>query len=362
MSTVLTRPASLRRFAAVASTAAVLVMGVTTPAFAANPIISQATAQAVNLNLLNGTANLALSNPPTKSVNTGAPPSINTRNAAALSLLNGDNFLTAGALSEDTEADTGGISFACAGTVAPGGTVEVGTQHPNCTRTGNGAGGLTIDLSQVPGLGAPLSGLADVTLNLNGVTAQASEKPGSGATEVDTGSGGVTSGSVTVTLAGVTIVNKQPLNIPATANSNLLTSVVNGLTTFLGANPTSALTLQPLIDALSTGVRPLLELCTNYQPSLQSGGSADCRGAGAMAVPVTPTNPFSVSGIHLSLLNKAGAVADISKVTVGPNAIVPAGPAFPREGLPIAAGGGLLAVALIVPWYRRRRRNMSSVA
>ncbi len=207
--------------------------------------------------------------------------------------------------------------------------MQIGSNNQESTRTGNGTGCLTVDLSQIPGLGGPLSGLADIKLNLNGVTAHAEELPGpGGTTQVDSGGGGVSNGSATITPVGLTIVNMQPLNIPAAPNSNLLTSVVNGLTSFLGANPGSALVLQPIIDALSNAVTPLLELC----------------------------------GIHLSLLSAAGAVGDISRVTVGPNALAPAGPAFPTEGLPIAAGGGLLAIALIVSWYRRRRRNMSSTA
>jgi len=239
--------------------------------------------------------------------------------------------------------------------------------YGSARRTSNAAepappGGVTLQISQIPGIGAALSGLVNVNvdLHLDTIVAHAKEAPNAaGTAQVDTGGASVTGGSVSVTVLGIGLISNT-LTIPSAPNENLLTAVVNGLQGIITNNPSLLVStaLTPVINALNR-LANTLELCTNYQPSRVKAGPSDCRGTNDPRVPVSPTNPFSVTGLHLAVLGTF-VKADVSRVTVGPNALALAGPAFPKKGLPIAAGGGLLAIALIVPWYRRRLRNMSS--
>lgn len=354
-----------------ASVTAVMALVTVGPASAA-PIIAQSTAQALKVQVLPPAVTVAQSPTPTTAVNTGSPATINHANPAAISLpspilgiLNvgtpNSQGLVVGALSEDTQADNSGgngTSFACAGTVSQGGAVQIGPSNPMCTGSGVPAGGVTLHVSSIPGLGTALSGLVNVDLHLDSIVAHAMEAPNSaGTAQVDTGGAAVTNGSISVSVLGVGLLTNT-LTIPSGPNTNLVTAIVNGLAKIITNNPLAGTALTPLINALN-GLANTLEICTNYQPSLVNAGASDCRGTGDPRVPVSPTNPFSVTGLHVAVLGTV-VKADLARVTVGPNALALAGPAFPKEGWPIAAGGGLLAIALIVPWYRRRRRNMSS--
>lgn len=319
---------------------------------------------------------VAQSPTPTKAVNTGSPAMINNANPAIINLpspilgilnIGTPNMqgVVVGALSEDTEADNSrgnGTSFACAGTVQQGGAVQIGPTNQQCSGAGTPPGGVTLHISQIAGIGSALAGLVNVDLHLDTIVAHAKEAPNAaGTAQVDTGGASVTGGSVAVSVLGVGLLSNT-VTIPTTPNENLLGAIVNGLQGIITNNPNVLVStaLTPVINALN-GLANTLEICTNYQPSLVKAGAADCRGSNDPRVPVSPTNPFSVTGLHVAVLGTV-VKTDVSRVTVGPNALALAGPAFPKEGWPIAAGGGLLAIALIVPWYRRRRRNMSSTA
>jgi hypothetical protein len=319
---------SLRRLAAVGSLAAVTLGFGASPAFAAGgAFTAEASAQALNIQLLNS-ATIALSNPPTTAKYDGSQSTNQTAaNHFAVSALSGVPWLTVGSLGEYAEADTTGSSYACAGTVEPGGTIQVGTQKTDCTRTGNGAGGVTVDISQIPGLGTALSSLADLKVTLDGVTSFASAGPG-GASPVASSS--IAGGSATITIAS-TLPITVPVSIPSAPNSNLLTTVINALS---GANNPL---LSGVVDALSNSIKPLLTLESNYQ--------------------TTTNGVITVSAIHLQVGDPVAA-ADISTVTAGPNAQAAQTPVFPVRGLPFAFGGAGIAAALIAPWYVRRRRAL----
>ena len=69
---------------------------------------------------------------------------------------------------------------------------------------------------------------------------------------------------------------------------------------------------------------------------------------------------ISARGLTVTLVNSLGGAdlvdLDIGTVTCGTPAAVPL-PVFPLKSLPIAGGTALLLAAIVVPWYRRRRRT-----
>lgn len=314
---------SSKRLVGVAAILGGMVLGAAAPAFAAAPstsIVSQSTAQSVNLNLLN--KSVAESNPPTQAINTGAslPSTVTATGSPSLSKISSVSFLSAGALSEYAQANAAangaGSSIACAGVVQPGGNV-LPNQGGTCTNTGNGNSGLSIDLSKLPGLSSTLGSLSDVTLNLDAVTAFAQDVPSTNGTiDLASGAGTVSGGTLVVTIAGVPFT--IPLNISTGINSDLADSINAGLASLLGSNQPDQSVLAPLATALRNGLSSAVSICTNYQPSLPLNNCP------APAVPVTPTGAFEVTGIHIASLSNAAAYGDIAAVTVGPNALAPA--------------------------------------
>src|SRR4051794_427083 len=129
-----------------------LVVGTSGSASAAD-LVSQSSAQAVNLNLASGALTLALSNPATKATNDGTQSNDVVNASPLITLLTGQAFLEAGALKESAEANQDGSSYACAGVASPGGDIQIGDNGQTCSATGSGTGGVTIDLGALPGLG-----------------------------------------------------------------------------------------------------------------------------------------------------------------------------------------------------------------
>lgn len=78
---------------------------------------SQASAQALNLNLLNGLATVEISSPPTAASNDGTQPDDPVTNEPAIAILDNSTWLSVGALAETATAQQDGISFSCAGVV-----------------------------------------------------------------------------------------------------------------------------------------------------------------------------------------------------------------------------------------------------
>jgi len=326
-----------------AATALAVVATGTGTAWAATSSVSgssQATAQSLYTNLLSNAAVLQVSNPALEATSDGSGSPDVVTSAPNVDLLSGLSGVSVGALSEYAAADPDGDSYACAGTVQPGGAVTVGTSGTACTDTGSGTGGVTIDLSELPGLGSALSGLSDVTLHLDAVTAFASDTLDPSGAATETGTGAPTGGSVSLSLLGQTFTSS--LSIPSGVDANLLPTVVSGIDSDISqalAVPAIGTVLSgvltPLLSTLSDTLKPLISLETNYQTTPKSG-------------------ELSVTGLHVTLASGAGAVLDLGTVAVGPNAEVNVSPAFPPAGLPIAGGLGLAGLAVLGLAWRRR--------
>jgi len=127
--------------AVVAITAMALVFG----ANAAFADTSASSAQAINLSI--GGGSIVNSGTETAS-NPGGSPTVTSGGQPALSVLGTQSTVTAGVLAQTAVAFGNGSSAACAGLVGAGGQIQIGTDG-NCTVSGGGAGGVTLDL---PGL------------------------------------------------------------------------------------------------------------------------------------------------------------------------------------------------------------------
>jgi hypothetical protein len=301
----------VRRLALCPVAALGLVAVCAVPANAA-AVVSQATAQAVNLHLLTNALTLAVSNPATAATNDGTGTNAEIDKAPLISLLSGESFVEAGALTEAAEANTDGSSYGCAGVASPGGGIQVGNQGTTCTPTGNGTGGVTIDLGKLPGLGAGLL-LAggDIKITIDAITAHGQVS----------GTGPATLGAAVANIR-VQLGNAAPLSVPISANPNqdLLSAVLAVLSPQLGA----------LGTRVSNLLKGVVELTTNYQPAPEPNASGT----------------YSVTGLHISLLNNALATADLARVTVGPNVPTAPGAAFSFQDLPLILGGLALLIAL----------------
>ena len=279
-----------------------LVLATSTGASAAAPV-SQSTAQAVHASIA-GLLNVNVSSSPTAASNDGTQSNADQTASPLVSLLGTQSLLGAGALKEVAEANTDGSSYGCAGVVSPGAGIQVGATGQTCTATGNGTGGVTLDLGQLPGLGglATLAG-GDIKITIDAVVAN-----------------GYRSGTGTPVLgasvAGITaqLGTGAPVTIPigSAPNQDLLGAVLGALAPQLGAVGT-------LVSRLLSGV---VSLTTNYQPT---GG--------------VPT----VTGLHLALLGSTGVV-DLATVTVGPNVAVAPVDAFSFASLPLV----LTALAVLI--------------
>jgi hypothetical protein len=307
------------------------------PAIAANTV-SQATAQAVNLNLLQGALKVALSNPATSASNDGTQSNAEVHAQPLIAALNHQKLLEVGALAETAEANQDGSSYGCAGIVGRGGQIQIGEHGKVCTPIGAPNGGVTIDLGALPGadpLGGLLSGLGGVLngvlgvptikITLDALTAHGYEKG------TDPAILGATVANVHVHLGKLDI----PVHIGSAPNQDLLSAV-------LGALSPSLKGLGAQVSKLLTG---LVELTTNYQP--EGTGAAAAHGIKAAAAPKAAAGQDpTVSALHISLLNNSLAVADLAKVTVGPNAATGEVDAFSFSNLPIIFGGIAALIAL----------------
>jgi hypothetical protein len=301
----LRRPVAVLAVTALAvGTGAVVSVG---SASGASPV-SQATAQALNVNLLN-VVQASASDPPTSASNDGTGSNTPVSVTPAVPALSGLTALDVGALAEEAEANQNGSSFSCAGVVQPGGTVQIGSGNANCTATGGTGGGVTLDLGSLPGVGSVLSAVADVTLNLNSLTAFASQN-GSSAPTLHAN---FTGGTVTVTLlSGLLPVVTIPLTIGSGVDANLLTTIANAIS---GNN----ILLGGVADVISGALSNVLDLQTNFQPAAVDGTS-------------------SVTALHVGLLGVAGASAstiDLATAAVGPN--VEPVPAVATNNVPATA-------------------------
>ncbi|HWG74732.1 MAG TPA: hypothetical protein VG184_11835 [Acidimicrobiales bacterium] len=295
---------------------------VTSPPVTNTTISSTASSQAVNLALLNGSVPVVETSP-TSATNNGTPPNTVNQGPQPISLLSGDTFLTAGALSEYAEADTNGTSYACAGVLQASGVVTLGTTSPptSCNDSLTGGSGLTLDISQLPGLGSLLSSVADVKLNASAAMAFATEN-GTGVASGNATFANATVAVCVVPLAGIcTAPITVSLNVPSAANQDLLATIIAALTA--ANNPL----LTTTINTLTNTIAPLLILDSNYQV-------AGCA--------------FSDSAIHIGLVNNLLATADIAKASAGCNSTT----TTTTPGTTVATVPPLNPAAILVQWYR----------
>jgi hypothetical protein len=137
------REHNVRRVAtrlAAAVTLSGLVVTMAAPAAWADT--SQATAQAVSLKL--GTSPVVTSGTQSAS-NDGTQSTVSSGATPALSVLGTQSTITAGLLAQTAVAFANGSSAACAGLIGAGGQIQIGTDG-NCTISGGGAGGVTLNL------------------------------------------------------------------------------------------------------------------------------------------------------------------------------------------------------------------------
>lgn len=263
-----------RAIAILALSTAGLTIGAST-AFADT---SNATAQAVNLQL--GTASVVNSGTET-ATNPGGQPTVTAGSTPALSILGTQSTITAGLLVQTAVANGDGTSAACAGLVGAGGQIQIGSDG-NCTVTNFGSGGVTINLPNL------------VVLRANAILEQC--------TASSTGT--------------------------PTASAQLVDATLN-----VAGQPAVTLPVNPAPGTTQSAF--LLSLGLNVQSHPTAG---EIQGT-ALTLDVLNT-------IHLA----------IGTVTCGPNAVTPGTSIFPVKSLPIAGGTALVAGAVLVPMYRRRRR------
>ena len=261
----------------------------TTTTLAPSTSSSNASAQAISLNLLGSTVALGLSSPPTSASNNGTGSNLAVTQQPTVSIPGADNFLSVTLASEIAEANTNGSSYGCAGVLAGGGSLTGGSSSP-CTASA-GSTGVTLNLLGLPGVASVLPTVGTLSLKLNGVSSWATDNAGgtSPAGQADFLSGSVTV-CLLVCLLGATTL---PLNLPGvmTTPTNLLTAIVTAISGdgLLGT----------LGGTIATLLSPVLSLTGDYQSS--SGGV------------------FTESGVHIALLAGTLGTADLAKVTVGPN-------------------------------------------
>lgn len=289
------------------------LIAASTPAVAAGTV-SQATAQAVNLNLGAGALTVAESPTPTVATNDGTGGNTVVHGNPAVSGLGGETFLTAGALAETAVANTDGSSYGCAGTVGQGGDIQIGQNGQTCTPQSGTTGGVTVDLGTLPGIGTALAPYGDIKITADAIYAHGYLN-GAGPAELD---GGIA--NVRVTL-GTTVI---PITLNATTpNQDLLSAILSSLSAMGGGGAVDA-------SALALALDPLLSLTVNYQPAPDPNANGT----------------YSVTGLHVGLLGGQLLTADIAHVTVGPNVGNAAVDAFSFQDLPLILGG-LAILALL---------------
>ena len=321
-------PTPTRSHRTVAGTALLVLfaLGLTlaTPVAAAGTV-ANASAQAVRIGILGGTHDIAASPTPTTAANSGHDSSRPVTAHPAISLLTGQKFLQAGVLAEVAQAGRTGSSYGCAGIASAHAIVRVGPGGTTCTATHAAGSGVTLDLKKIPALGPVLAPIARLRLRADAIVSYATDVNGT-----VTRTASVAHASLRVCLlscaGGVIVV---PISIASAPNQDLLAAIVDALVGHGG--------LSTLVSLLSRAVAPLLSITSNYQT--QSHGV------------------FTVTAVHLALLNGAGASADLARVTCGPNAPRGGGGLFHAAGLPLAIAVTALLALIGYLGYRRARRR-----
>jgi hypothetical protein len=247
-----------------------------------------ATAEAANINVVNGALAVTTAEADATPANAGAAQS-----PASVTALGGQSVVTTGVLAETAETLSSGTSFACSGAVSSPGVVQIGTPSSPCSVSGTGTNGVTINLTPIIG---GIAGVADVYLTADSVVTGASEAVGA----IPSTTCAITDLKVTVELLSLVKVTSTALSIPSGDNGKLLPVVVSAIT------GNTVLQLAGLTTLLSSALDGALSLTSCYEtPASPSAGSS-----------------VFLSGLHIGVLNVPGnsaLAADISGVSVGPN-------------------------------------------
>ena len=264
---------------------------------------SQASAQALNLNLLHGLATVELSSPPTSATNDGTQPNDPVTNQPAVALLDNSTWLTVGALAETATARQDGVSYACAGVVQAGGAVIVGASEDSCTSTGSGGGGVVVDLNALPGAGGVLDPLASISVSFDSLTAFVRAEPDGSAS----GASDLVNAVAHIDLGSGLAVIDLPLAISPDPNQDLLAVIADALNDYIGTldpilDAALILLLTPIVTALGTTLTPIVSILANYQTT-------------------TPAGSLQVSALRIALLDDPEATALLATGTAGPNQV-----------------------------------------
>jgi hypothetical protein len=359
--TRLRRPvAALAITALAAGSGAIMTVG--TASAGPSPTLSQATAQALDLNLA-GLSNTSLGiDPGIQAVNNGSQlkvaPTPTGLNLGGVTGPLGLQGLTLGLLSEAAQATNDGKSSSSSGLVAQPGDPNGLSLDLDDLLTTAGSGVLTLGgilgPSGLPGVGGVLAGLTgdlsntvDLQVELNAVSASASEN----GTATPSLSSSITGGNIALTLLGTTV--NVPLTInSATVGTNLVPEVVSailgdsGIVTPLANQLSTTLTslasslpipLSTILNGLLTGllgtvadvgsvvISPLLTSLTNTLSTTL---------APAVALQTNVQAANSVTALHVGILSGAVGSVNVATATAGPN-LAPGAPTI----LPISSGG-----------------------
>lgn len=250
---------------------------------------SKASAEVFNVNTVVTPPSTAPSSPTASTASYSGPSGSGSNTSSAqpsAGLLNGESWLTAGALSQYAEADYSGSSSSCAGLLASPGAFQVGS--PTCSTTGSPGGtGVTLDLSAIPAVGSTLSSIADVTLETSAISCSASMGTG-GSPQTGAASFG------TVYVRVKTLLG-SPVTIPVNVSSSPNQDLVGAVTSAISADSS---VIGPVTSTLVSALDSTVALTSNYQTTV--GGV------------------LTVSAVHISMLGNS-ATGDLALCSVGPN-------------------------------------------
>lgn len=296
----------------------------TCPATTASPIMSSAAA--LNLALGGSTTPYTVSSPPTSATNNGTGSNAANTAQPTVTVPGADSFLSVNAATQTAEANTNGSAYACAGVLSNGQTLGSGSPTGPCTTSGTGSGGISLNLSALPGVGSVLSGVvAGIVLKFNGASSWAAAAGGGVA---PTGSAALTGGSVVVTpLGGLLPVQTIPLSLPSTLTSP--TDILQAIKAAIGGNPV----VGGLAGTIQSALASVITMTGGYQTTANGG--------------------LTESALHIGLVGGAGT-ADLAISSVGPaatttsgscalNSLVVTPPGGPAGGDAALTGSGALA-------------------
>ncbi|WP_256842919.1 hypothetical protein [Ornithinimicrobium cryptoxanthini] len=276
------------------------------------PFATQASATALHLSVLDPT--VVVDTTTETAENDGSTETVTASEQPLISLLNGQDVLTAGALGEVAVANNDGTSAACSGVTGEGGLVDVG-DAANCTTPGTAP--VVLNLVDV-------LGLVSARIEADAITATC-----------ETQADGTSSGQAN--LVGARLVVDQPLLIP---------DVIVDLDTTVAPNTDLLSLVSPTVSAL---LSPLVSVTLNQQVPLDHPEGTDPGYYGGL----------SVTAIDVDAVGDALANVELANVTCGPSADLALVPAVPLAGLPIALGT-LAVVGTGVAVVTTKRRQATS--